>query len=68
MSGLRDGTRVVISGGPTAEEIAATVAALNAALNQTPAPRPPRHAWQVAARLEGTGHRLVQSPWELRPT
>jgi hypothetical protein len=65
MSGLRDGTRLVITGNPTAEETAAVVVALDQVLNRSPAPAPARHAWQVAARLEATGHQLLQSPWEL---
>lgn len=65
MSGLADGTRVVVTGTPTAEEVAAVVVALDTALAARRAPSAPRFAWQVAARLESTGQRIVSSPWEL---
>lgn len=66
MSGLPDGTRIVITGNPTAEEVAAVVVAINAT-TKTPSTAAPRLAWQVAARVEGIGHGIVSSPWELPP-
>ena len=65
MSGLADGTRIVVRGNPTAEELAAVVVALNEVARRAQAPAAPRLAWQVAARHEATGHRAVASPWEL---
>ena len=67
MSGLPDGTRIVISGNPTDEEVAAVVLAVDAAAAQRHTPVAPRHAWQVAARVEATGHRIISSPRELPP-
>ena len=66
MSGLRDGTRVVVIGNPTPEELAAALVAVDRALDDGREVAPaPRYAWQVAARLEATGHRMLSSPREL---
>ena len=66
MSGLADGTRIVITGNPTVEEVAAVVVAVNATRPTASTPAP-RLAWQVAARAEGAGGPLISSPWELPP-
>lgn len=65
MSGLRDGTRLQISGNPTAEEIAAVVLALDRALESRGTGVPRRPGWQEAARREAVGGRLIRSPSEL---
>ncbi len=67
MSDPTQGTRMVVSGNPTAEELAAIVVVLDEVLRRQQAPAAPRLAWQVAARYEATGHRAVASPWELPP-
>lgn len=66
MSGLRDGTRVVVRGNATAEEVAAVVVALDAALARPDPAARRRPAWREAARREGVGGRLVRSPADLR--
>ena len=65
MSGLRDGTRIAVSGNPTAEEIAAVVVALDRGL-QRPHPQPRRPGWQAAARYEAVGARVFRSAADLR--
>lgn len=67
MSGLRDGTRIVVTGNPTPEELAAALVAVHRARDDATAPAAKPPAWQVAARLEGAGHRPLSSPWELPP-
>ena len=64
MSGLRDGTHVVVTGNPTPEELAAALVALDRAPDDGRGAAP-RYAWQVAARLEATGHRILTTPREL---
>lgn len=66
--GLADGTRLRVAGAPSAEEIAAAVAALDVA-----APRRPRigrdsgrPAWIRAARIEALGGAPATSPADLR--
>ncbi len=65
MSGLTPAARVVIAGGPTAEEIAAVVVALDQALAERDDPSRRRPAWQEAARREGVGWGMVRSRWDL---
>ena len=65
MSGLRDGTRVVLTGNPTPEEIAAVVIALDAAAEHDADAMSRRSAWQEAARREAVGGRLVRSRYDL---
>jgi hypothetical protein len=67
MSGLSDGTRVVITGHPTPEEIAAVIVALDAAAEQDSQSPPRRSGWQQAARHEAVGGRLVRSRNDLTP-
>lgn len=64
---LADGTRIRVAGSPSAEEIAAVVAALDAAAVQDAASRrhPRRPAWQYAGRLEAVGGRIVRTPADL---
>lgn len=66
MSGLRDGTRVEITGNPTPEEVAAVVIALDRALERGAGGAARRPGWQEAARREAVGGRLIRSPSELR--
>ena len=68
MSGLADGTRLRISGNPTAEEVTAVVLALDAATAADAAAdvAPRRPAWQTAARWEALGGRPVSSAADLR--
>lgn len=66
--GLADGTRVaVVAGHPTAAEVAAAIAALDAARRaDTRAAQPRRRpAWVRAARREAVEGRLVASPADL---
>ena len=67
MSGLRDGTRLMVTGNPTAEEVAAVVAALDRALSDgdvwQPGARSP--GWLLAARREAVGGRLVRTRADL---
>ena len=65
MSGLADGTRIVVSGNPTAEEIAAVVAALDVVLQRDEPPARRRSGWREAARREAVGDRLVRSRADL---
>ena len=65
MSGLPDGTRLVISGNPTPEEIAAVVAALDVALQRDDNRVRSRSGWREAARREGVGGRLMRSRADL---
>jgi len=66
---LPDRTRIVITGGPTPEEAAAVVAAVDRLLQDEHRPSPPRPAWQEAARRESVGFGTVRSRWDLaRPT
>ena len=65
MSGLSDGTRVVVSGNATPEEIAAVVAALDIALEREDGRARPRSGWREAARREAVGGRLVRSRADL---
>lgn len=67
MSWLRDGTRVVLTGNPTPEEIAAVVVALDAAAEHDAGAASRRSAWQEAARREAVGGRLVRSRNDLTP-
>lgn len=67
-AGLADGTRIVVrAGGPTREELAALVLALDdaarrdRAAEQRPAPSP----WRRAALIEGLGSRQVASPADM---
>ncbi len=66
--GLADGTRLVLTGNPTAAETAAAVLAVDAARRTAQAKRRPRRrpAWVAAARREGVEGRLVASPADLR--
>ncbi len=66
MSGLRDGTRLVISGNPSPEETAAVVVALDRALERDDPRSQRRPGWQEAARREAVGGPLVRSPTDLR--
>ena len=65
MSGLADGTRLRVKGNASAEEVAAVVVALDAALagDRQPARRTP--GWQTAARLEAVTNRVVRSRGDL---
>ena len=67
MSGLRDGTRVTVSGNATAEEVAAVVVALDEVLAAEAAVNrgPRRGGWQEAARREGVGGGLVRTRVDL---
>lgn len=65
MSGLRDGTRIVVSGNPTPDEIAAVVAALDVALQRDHDRVRPRSGWREAARREAVGDRLIRSRADL---
>lgn len=65
MSGLRDSTRLQISGNPTADEIAAVVLALDRALDHGDTGPARRPGWQEAARREAIGGRLVRTLVEL---
>lgn len=65
MSGLRDGTRIVVSGSPTLEEVAAVIAALDGALQRDDGRARPRSGWREAARREAVGGRLVRSRADL---
>ena len=67
MSGLPDGTRVVLTGNPTSEEIAAVIVALDAAAEHDAETAPRRSAWLLAARHEAVGGRLVRSRTDLAP-
>ena len=60
MSGLRDGTRLVVTGNPTAEEVAAVVVALDQVLAAERPVRAQRSAWQFAGRLEAITGRPVE--------
>ena len=67
MSGLPDGTRMVVTGNPTAEEVAAVVVALDQVLagEQAANQRPRRRGWQEAARREAVGGRVVRTRADL---
>ena len=67
MSGLADGTRLVVTGNPTPEEIAVVVVALDQALADQHAAtqKPRRRGWQEAARREAVGGRLVRTRADL---
>lgn len=65
MSGLRDGSRLVVSGNATPEELAAVVAALDVALDRGDSTAPRRPGWREAARREAVGGRLVRSRADL---
>lgn len=65
MNGLGDGTRIVVSGDPTPEEVAAVVAALDVALQREDNGVRPRSGWREAARREAVGGRLVRSRADL---
>lgn len=66
MSGLPDGTRMIVTGNPTPEEVAAVVVALDATAAADAAPRGARRpAWQYAGRLEAIGGRIVRTPADL---
>lgn len=70
IDGLRDGARVAVTAGnPTPEEVAAVLAALDAARRVDEASRRPEGtpAWLRAARREAVGGRLMTaSPADLR--
>lgn len=67
MSGLPDGARLVVTGNPTAEEVAAVVMAVDQVLAAERAAnqRPVRRGWQEAARREAVGGRLVRTRADL---
>lgn len=65
MSGLRDGTRLVVTGNPMREEIAAVVAALDAVAAASGNRPVRRRGWQEAARREAVGGRSVRSRTDL---
>ncbi len=64
MSGLDDGSRIVVAGNATAEELAAVVLALDRALTKPALPRR-RPGWQEAARYEAVGTGIFRSPTDL---
>ena len=67
MSGLPDGTRMFVTGNPTAEELAAVVVALDQVIagEQVMRGRPARRGWREAARREAVGGRLVRTRADL---
>jgi hypothetical protein len=65
MTGLADGTRLVIRGNPSPEEVAAVVAALDQVTSERNAGSRRRPGWLQAARREGVGGRLVRSRADL---
>jgi hypothetical protein len=68
MTGLPDGTRLVVTGNATAEEAAAVLVAIDHAVARQDAARrkPRRPGWQEAARREAVGSALFRSAAELR--
>ena len=67
MSGLPDGARMVVTGHPTAEEVAAVVVAVDQVLagERAAKQRPRRRGWQEAARREAVGGRIVRTRADL---